>query len=77
MTKPELLDPAICKTHELKIDNLRHATVVLNSTSSSFIPNNIRLGVKAEPSKCLLITGPNMGGKSTLLRSVCLAVVLA
>ena len=26
---------------------------------------------------CLLVSGPNMGGKSTLLRQTCLAVVLA
>ncbi len=27
--------------------------------------------------RALLLTGPNMGGKSTLLRATCLAVVLA
>jgi DNA mismatch repair protein MSH6 len=39
------------------------------------IPNNLRLG-GAEPST-LLLTGPNMGGKSTLLRATCLAFLLA
>lgn len=26
---------------------------------------------------CILLTGPNMGGKSTLLRQACLAVIIA
>ena len=32
---------------------------------------------RREAPTTLLLTGPNMGGKSTLLRAACLAVVLA
>lgn len=42
----------------------------------SFVPNDVRIGGIVEP-RFILLTGPNMGGKSTLLRQVCLAVVLA
>jgi DNA mismatch repair protein MSH6 len=39
-----------------------------------FVPNDVVMG--DEP-HILLITGPNMGGKSTLLRSTCLAAIMA
>ena len=42
---------------------------------SSFVPNDLRLGVDA--SRFILLTGPNMGGKSTYLRQTALLVVLA
>ncbi|URE02376.1 DNA mismatch repair protein [Musa troglodytarum] len=42
----------------------------------SFVPNDVRIGGVRQP-RFILLTGPNMGGKSTLLRQVCLAVVLA
>lgn len=43
------------------------------------VPNDIYLGGNDENSNpcTLLLTGPNMGGKSTLLRATCLAVILA
>eukprot|EP01080_Neovahlkampfia_damariscottae_P012159 gene12159-5649_t len=40
------------------------------------IPNDTVLG-SDEVARCVLLTGPNMGGKSTLLRQVCLAVIMA
>lgn len=42
----------------------------------SFVPNDVSLGGRGHP-PFMLLTGPNMGGKSTLLRQVCLAVILA
>ncbi|KAK4391641.1 DNA mismatch repair protein MSH7 [Sesamum angolense] len=43
------------------------------------VPNDIDLGGDGRThSPCsLLLTGPNMGGKSTLLRATCLAVIMA
>jgi len=54
---------------------LRHPAGLGSSGGGGFVPNDVRLG--GGDSKLLLLTGPNMGGKSTLLRQVCLAAVLA
>lgn len=43
----------------------------------NFVPNTTHIRTDEEPARALLVTGPNMGGKSTLLRQTCLAVVLA
>lgn len=42
----------------------------------AFVPNDITIG-GSDHASFILLTGPNMGGKSTLLRQVCLAVILA
>ncbi|KAH6803228.1 MUTS-like protein 7 [Perilla frutescens var. frutescens] len=51
----------------------------LGENGGTPVPNDILLG--EDGSSCtpgtLLLTGPNMGGKSTLLRATCLAVILA
>ncbi|KAK9819817.1 hypothetical protein WJX72_002734 [[Myrmecia] bisecta] len=45
---------------------------------TSVVPNDLTLGGREEhTARALLLTGPNMGGKSTLLRATCIAVVLA
>ncbi|KAK2970286.1 hypothetical protein RJ640_021748, partial [Escallonia rubra] len=52
---------------------------VLRSDSlgkGAFVPNDVSIGGRGRAS-FILLTGPNMGGKSTLLRQVCLAVILA
>jgi DNA mismatch repair protein MSH6 len=54
---------------------LRHPAGVGGAGCGSFVPNDIEIGGGAPG--FLLLTGPNMGGKSTLLRQVCLAAVLA
>ena len=43
------------------------------ASGSSFVPNDIRLGGQAPG--FIVLTGPNMGGKSTLLRQVSVTMV--
>ena len=40
-----------------------------------FVPNNIYLGKEGKTT--IVITGPNMGGKSTLLKQVCISMIMA
>ena len=61
----------------IEIEAGRHPVVQmrLNETSSgSFIANDTRLGPKA---RMQIITGPNMGGKSTYMRQIAVIVLLA
>ncbi len=45
--------------------------------SSHFVANDCALGSDANPERLLMITGPNMGGKSTYMRQTALIVLLA
>jgi DNA mismatch repair protein MutS len=56
----------------LRLMGSRHP-VVEQELSGTFIPNNIHL----EPENCMLLTGPNMAGKSTLMRQVAVTAMLA
>ena len=61
----------------IDIEAGRHPVVQmrLNETSSgNFIANDTRLGTKA---RMQIITGPNMGGKSTYMRQIAVIVLLA
>ncbi|KAJ6680085.1 DNA MISMATCH REPAIR PROTEIN MUTS FAMILY MEMBER [Salix purpurea] len=61
----------------LSAKNLAHPVLRSDSLGKgAFVPNDITLGGSGCAS-FILLTGPNMGGKSTLLRQVCLAVILA
>ncbi|MEQ8483426.1 MAG: DNA mismatch repair protein MutS [Pseudomonadales bacterium] len=48
--------------------------VVRQSSNDPFVPNDLRLG---DGRRLLVITGPNMGGKSTYMRQAALIVLLA
>jgi DNA mismatch repair protein MSH6 len=57
---------------------LRHPCAPAGVGNGGFVPNDTSLGDDdACPAPFLLLTGPNMGGKSTYLRQVCLATVMA
>ena len=45
--------------------------------ASHFVANDCALGSHANPERLLMITGPNMGGKSTYMRQTALIVLLA
>ena len=73
MCKPRILSLEETKGEPvLNIEGVRHPCV---AAQKKFIPNTVRMGGQDPLAK--LITGPNMGGKSTLLRSTCLAVIMA
>lgn len=57
---------------EISIAGSRHP-VVEQMLSQPFIENDIEL----KPAGCLLLTGPNMAGKSTLMRQVAVTSILA
>ncbi len=53
-------------------------TVNNNTQSAShFVANDCALGSEVNPERLLMITGPNMGGKSTYMRQTALIVLLA
>jgi DNA mismatch repair protein MutS len=58
----------------LALDGSRHPVVERMMPREAFIPNDVRLD---EAGRVILLTGPNMAGKSTVLRQVGLAVILA
>src|SRR5438034_884791 len=66
--------PAITRAPTLTIRAGRHP-VVEAVAGGGFVPNDARLDPEAE--QLLVITGPNMGGKSTYLRQVALITLLA
>jgi len=59
----------------LFIEDGRHAVVEKMITGERFVPNTIRMD--DEDNQVLIITGPNMAGKSTVLRQVALLVIMA
>jgi len=64
---PQFTDDAV-----IEIEGGRHP--VVQAQVDAFIPNDARL---SDARRMLLITGPNMGGKSTYMRQVALIVLLA
>ncbi|XP_020521545.1 DNA mismatch repair protein MSH7 [Amborella trichopoda] len=83
MCRPVFMPPSSSSGDEnkgsmLKINGVWHPYAI-GVNGSSVVPNDVYLG--GEMAGCnpntLLLTGPNMGGKSTLLRATCLAVILA
>ncbi|RAL37216.1 hypothetical protein DM860_004138 [Cuscuta australis] len=82
MCRPMLL-PISESRHEgpvLEMKGLWHPYALSGDTCGMPVPNDLQLGggeTGQRNGHTLLLTGPNMGGKSTLLRATCLAVIMA
>jgi len=66
--------PKITDRGELLINEGKHP-VLAEALGPEFVPNDIELGEKA--GDVLLVTGPNMSGKSTYIRQTALLVLMA
>lgn len=66
--------PKLVEAPVLRLEGSRHPVVEAIS-SDAFVPNDVHL--EAGEKQILILTGPNMGGKSTFLRQVALAVLMA
>ncbi|WP_169392235.1 MULTISPECIES: DNA mismatch repair protein MutS [Psychrobacter] len=77
--------PTLVNNAALTIKGGRHAVVEIKAkqdrnqriSQAPFVANDCEIGNSEYPERLLLITGPNMGGKSTFMRQTALIVLLA
>lgn len=67
--------PDVDDSDVLQIGDGRHPVVERLAAAGRFVPNDV--SVRASGERLWIVTGPNMAGKSTLLRQVALAAILA
>lgn len=67
--------PEICESNELEIVEGRHPVLDSMSAKGTFVPNDCQIG--GSHGAVMLITGPNMAGKSTYIRQVALITLMA
>ncbi|XP_061600826.1 DNA mismatch repair protein Msh6 isoform X2 [Cololabis saira] len=88
MTRPQLVLPHQDDNQAapfVKLTGSRHPCVTKTFFGDDFIPNDIFIGCPGSSegdeeggcASCVLVTGPNMGGKSTLMRQCGLVIILA
>lgn len=77
MVRPEVVLPQRDQVPYLELTGSRHPCVTKTFFGDDFIPNDIFIGCPGSVEEeekgdatCVLVTGPNMGGKSTLMRQV-------
>lgn len=66
--------PKIADTSIIRIVNGRHP-IVERTMKNGFIPNDVNLDL--DKNRLLIVTGPNMAGKSTYMRQVALITLMA
>jgi DNA mismatch repair protein MutS len=67
--------PVVDDSEVLELWDSRHPVVERLAAAGGFVPNDLRLDTERE--QILIVTGPNMAGKSTLIRQAALCVILA
>jgi DNA mismatch repair protein MutS len=66
--------PEVTDGYDLDVVGGRHPVVERMMPREKFIPNDVRL---TEEARLVILTGPNMAGKSTVLRQIGLIVLMA
>ncbi len=67
--------PKIKEDGTLLMEDVRHPVIEKMMTGERFVPNTIEMDDEGQ--QVLMITGPNMAGKSTILRQVALVALMA
>ena len=67
--------PVVDDSEVLELYDSRHPVVERLAATGGFVPNDLHLDTEHE--QILIVTGPNMAGKSTLIRQAALCVILA
>lgn len=67
--------PQVDSSDALEIESGRHPIVELLPDAEPFVPNSTRLNCTTD--QIMLITGPNMAGKSTYIRQVAVLAIMA
>jgi DNA mismatch repair protein MutS len=67
--------PAVDESCRIALEEARHPIVERLAAAGGFVPNDVT--VDAEGPRTMIITGPNMAGKSTVMRQVAVATILA
>lgn len=72
--------PQVDESHEINLQQSRHPVVEKMLPLGRFVPNNVALSANPKEYKIpqmMIISGPNMAGKSTYMRQVALIVLMA
>ncbi|HKK95822.1 MAG TPA: DNA mismatch repair protein MutS [Anaerovoracaceae bacterium] len=67
--------PLVDDSYEIEIEEGRHPSIEQIIGQGQFVPND--LGINNSDESMLIITGPNMSGKSTYMRQTALIVLMA
>lgn len=70
--KPLILDSSAGKVN---LDQVRHPCVENQPDIENYVPNDLTMS--RDEKRFYIITGPNMGGKSTYIKSVATAIIMA
>ncbi|TFG12308.1 DNA mismatch repair protein MutS [Candidatus Thorarchaeota archaeon] len=73
--KRQYCRPIFSESTKIKITDGRHPAMEMVLGQNDFVPNNLEIGQGG--TTLLIVTGPNMGGKSTYMRQSALIVLMA
>ena len=72
--KPGYVKPVFSEERSVRIENGRHPILESVHSETPYIANSV---IMPEETNVLMITGPNMGGKSTYMRQTVLILIMA